>query len=362
MLSTPYVVVLIACFYPLYSSSFVQLPPIHTQSKYNKSIQAKNEKTSTSLYALKKVGIVGTGYVSALTSKLAGLSGYSTWMLHAPGEEEKVRQLIFPEKDKDAEKKRMRKQLQDNLILVSASDTEQLVSNLEDTEAIIIATDNPDEPMDNNVIQYIVNNAPNLKRIVFMSRNLNSKNMGFFVKASKLSANSNVWHNDGKLVQQYEAMERLIQDVCAKSVNGSITYSFIRAGTLKGGGCGTAEPSEEDGAENTYYPQYLTQEFYNMVKRDIVSWNYLFDCRTRKVKLFKGDTMPGPGNKAVFTATSYNACDGDTSRCAVAECMVQSLALEGSLAERNVDFAVGTGEGREMPSLEEWEALFSEVV
>jgi len=347
------------------SSNSIQNPNEKKSNKlshYRNSISRINSKktSGTSLFALKKVGVVGAGYISTLTSKLAGISGYNTWMLHTPGEEDLVRKLIFPE-DKDDEKtKEVSEKLKDNLILFPATDTAQLVTNLQDTDGIIIATDNPDIPMDGSVVQYIVENAPKLKRIIFMSRNLNQKNMGFFVKASKVSANQNVWNADGNLVKRYQSMERMIQDICNEKKSdddSAITYSFIRAGTLKGGGCGTSEASDEDGVENIYYPQYLTNEFYIREKRDIVSWNFLFDCRTRKVKLFKGDTMTGPGNKAVFTATSYAECDGDTSRSAIAECMIQSL--EGS---ENSDFAVGTKEGREMPTAEEWEQLLSTVM
>merc|ERR1719296_145031 len=374
--SKVYLLLVLAYHYPFYISSFTILPPTLTSIISSNSIKILNAKdynkpkhdennalrikaktnASTKLFALSKIGVVGTGYISALTSKLSGLSGYNTWSLCTPGEEDIVRKLIFPAEEDSDEMKEMSKELNDNLILFPATDTEKLLLNLQDTEGIIIATDNPDEPMDGNVVQYIVENAPNLKRIILMSRNLNLKDNGFFVKASKVSANSNVWHADGNLVQRYQSMEKMIQDVCSKSDN-SISYSFIRAGTLKGGGCGTSEASDEDGIQNTYYPQYLTKEFYTMAKRDIVSWNFLFDCRTRKVKLFKGDTMPGPGNKAVFTATSYEACDGDTSRCAIAECMVQ--CLEGS---ENLDFAIGTMEGREMPSVEEWKEMLSAVV
>jgi len=95
-----------------------------------------------------------------------------------------------------------------------------------------------------------------------------------------------------------------------------------------------------------------------MTKKDIITWQLLFDCNVRGVKLAKGDVLPGPGAKAVFTATGTDACPGDSSRGGVADAMVRSLSFENTA---NMDFGVATVEAREPPSDEEWKTLFGSL-
>eukprot|EP00551_Chaetoceros_affinis_P018157 CAMPEP_0203715830 /NCGR_PEP_ID=MMETSP0092-20131115/578_1 /ASSEMBLY_ACC=CAM_ASM_001090 /TAXON_ID=426623 /ORGANISM="Chaetoceros affinis, Strain CCMP159" /LENGTH=77 /DNA_ID=CAMNT_0050594137 /DNA_START=60 /DNA_END=290 /DNA_ORIENTATION=- len=77
-----------------------------------------------------------------------------------------------------------------------------------------------------------------------------------------------------------------------------------------------------------------------MTKKDIVTWNLLFDCNVRGVVLSKGDVLEGPGFQAVFTATGTDGgLKGDTSRCGMAEALVRSLEYDNA---GNIDFGVGT--------------------
>ena len=59
------------------------------------------------------VGVVGRGYISILAAKLSMLSGYQTWIVCPPGDEQKVSSLI----DNSGN-------LPENLKLVSGSDTD----------------------------------------------------------------------------------------------------------------------------------------------------------------------------------------------------------------------------------------------
>mmetsp|Transcript_13203 Transcript_13203/g.18695 ORF Transcript_13203/g.18695 Transcript_13203/m.18695 type:complete len:324 (+) Transcript_13203:167-1138(+) len=274
------------------------------------------------------VGVVGAGFMSVLTAKLAALSGYETWMIFPDGEEENVRSLIGDE-------------IPSNLEIVPASDDEKWEAKLSTTDAVVVAVDS-DVPMNENSLKYLVNPtiAPNLKRVVAMSRNLNGKEMGFLVKASKMSANMEVW--DGSTAADYKKFEQVLKEQAEAC---GADYTIARAGTLKGGACGESE-----------FKQYLSPKYYDMTKKDIVTWQLLFDCKTRGVTLAKGDVMPGPGGKAVFTATSDAASPGDTGRCGLAEAMVRSLSLESAA---NVDFGVGTAESRTPPSDTEWGEIFS---
>lgn len=312
------------CVFFSLSESFMTPQQSH---RINSALNAVVKPSDSSV-----VGIVGRGFVSVLSAKLAAMEGYNAWLLIPPGQQEIVK-LLLNDPAEDPVK---------NLSLLEATETDKIDSMLGKTDALIIAVDD-DSVMDDNVLAYLLN--PNistkLKRIVGMSRNLNGKDMGFFVKASKISANREVW--DGSSSSQYKKFEESLK---RQAVALGSDYTIARAGTLKGGACG----------EEPKCHKFLTSKFYEMTKRDIITWQLLFDCSVRGVKLVKGDVLPGPGSKAVFTATSSEACAGDTSRAGIAEAMVKSLALENTA---NTDFGVGTAESREPPTHEEWREMFT---
>lgn len=277
------------------------------------------------------VGIIGRGFVSVVTAKIAALQGYETFMLCPPGQEETIKELIDVDGD-----------LPPNLMLVESTDSDGFNNKIENADAIVIAVDD-DSAMDIDVINYVLDpeKAKNLKRVVAMSRNLNGSGMNFAVKASKISANSQVWDNGN--AESYKTFEKAIKD-CAKACTAE--YTIARAGTLKGGACGENE-----------FNQFMSKKFYDMTKKDIVTWNLLFDCNVRGVTLAKGDVLPGPGFKAVFTATGTDGgLPGDTSRAGIAEAMIRSLAFANT---GNIDFGVATKESRSPPTDEEWGKLLS---
>jgi len=278
------------------------------------------------------VGIIGRGYVSVLAAKLAAIQGYETWMLCPPGQEETIRELINNEGD-----------IPSNLQLIESADP--IISDkINAVDAIIFAVDD-DTVMDESVIKYVLNPdmAKNLKRVVGMSRNLNGSGMNFAVKASKISANGQVWDNSNADV--YRGYENVLKE-CATACSAECTIA--RAGTLKGGACGEDE-----------FNQFLSRKFYDMTKKDIVSWNLLFDCNVRGVALSKGDTLSGPGFQAVFTATgTAGGLPGDTSRSGIAEAMVRSLEFETG----DMDFGVSTVESRSPPTDNDWNKMFEEII
>lgn len=278
------------------------------------------------------VGVLGRGYVSVLLAKLSALKGYKTWMICPSGQEDIIQELIGNHESPC------------NVEMIPTTDTDTVRERIGTTDALMISVDD-DAPIDNSVVDFVLDPeiARKLKRVVVLSRNLNGKDMGFFVKASKMSANAEVWDNgNAALYKQFESCIKKL----SKKISPSTEYTIVRAGTLKGGG----------GSENNIFPQYLSDKFYEMTHRDIINWQFLFDCETRGVTLAKGDVMPGPGAKAVFTATATDANPGDTGRCAIAEAMVRSLNIE---AAGNVDFGIGTEEAREPPTDEQWTEIFS---
>jgi len=282
------------------------------------------------------VGVLGNGYISILTAKVAATRGYSSWLVHPPDEKEKIQSLVgdIP-----------------NFTMIPSTDLELLETKLEESAALFFSVDSPDALMDDAVVKYALTeeNTPKLKRVVAMSRNLNGSGMGFFVKASKLSANREVWSADPpSLVDQYRKFEEQVKTSC---IARNVDWTIARAGTLKGGGGGE---TPED------FPGYLLPEYYKITKKDIITWQLLFDCKCRGIELSAGDTMSGPGIKAVFSATSPDDCDGDTSRCGIAEAMVRSLEVEAQ-GGKGIDFAVGTQEGRMGPTEEEWDVMWKAV-
>ncbi len=279
------------------------------------------------------VGIIGRGFISVVAAKLAALQGYQTFMLCPAGQEETIRELINDQGD-----------IPPNLTLVAATESDLFNEKIGGADALIIAVDD-DSVMDNSVIEYILDpdRAKNVKRVVAMSRNLNGKGMNFAVKASKISANGEVW--DMGTAESYKIFEKAIKDG-SKAL--SAEYTIARAGTLKGGACGENE-----------FNQYMSRKFYEMTKKDIVTWNLLFDCNVRGVSLAKGDVLPGPAFRAVFTACgTEGGLPGDTSRTGMGEALVRSLAFSSM---GNVDFGVATMEARTPPTDEEWESIFSNL-
>jgi len=294
------------------------------------------------------VGVVGRGFVSVLSAKLAALMGYNVWLLMPPGQKDTIYDLINVDDENVFQN--------NNLELVEATDTDRLTKKLKETDAFLISSD--DDIMNESVINYILDpkivgtgtssstsskEKAKVKRVVVMSRNLNGKGMGFFVKASKFSANKQVWDNNSNANNEYKKFEENIRRQTA-AVGGD--YTIVRAGTLKGGGCGE-EPSLN---------QYLSKKFYELVQTDVVNWQLLFDCVVRGVKITKGDLNEGPGINAVFTAIGTSGgLAGDSSRSAIAEAMVQSLASDKTA---NIDFGVSTVQSREPPTTDEWQTLF----
>ena len=296
------------------------------------------------------VGILGRGYVAWLTAKMAAQRGYETWMICFQGQEDVIKQLVTNDGDET--------EPPDNLNIVKAADSDLVDEYLSKTNAIILAADDVDDVLNDELIEYICNASKlptadgSFKRIVGMSRNLNGKGMGFFVSAARRAANSQVWDNSN--TQAYQSYEKKVQE-CASNCNAE--YTIVRAGTLKGGACGdiTTQNLDDDDEAKTYFSQYLNSIYYDMTNTDVAKWQLLFDCCIRGVKLTKGDVLSGPGAKAVLTAISDDECEGDTSRGGIAEAMVRSLEMDQA---GNIDFGIATQKSRVPPTDEEWDKLF----
>ena len=294
------------------------------------------------------VGIFGRGYVSVLLAKLAAVRGYTSFLIAPDGELETIKELLVEDDDEDGGMNGF----MDRLTIVDVADLDKLESKLMEMDALLLASDYPSNPPASAAVIDLLlkpERSSKCKRVVSMSRNLNGSGMGFLVKASRASANAQVWDNSNP--EEYQAFEASVKAAAAK-LGGGADAAFFRAGTLKGGACGEVEA-------DTFAPQYLSSKFYDQTKKDIISWNLLFDCNVRGVRLEKGDVLKGPGGKAVFVANSPEVNDGDTGRTSIAEAMVRCLEREG--LQDGADFGVATAEGRVPPSDEEWNSIFAGV-
>ena len=283
------------------------------------------------------IGTVGNGHLPLLVAKLSALTHGKSWIICPVADLDVMKQLSAMDGYGALPK---------NLEFVPASDTDRIENLLGETDAFMLAVDDVDSVVDPNVITYLLDpeKAKNLKRVVAMSRNLNGSGMGMLVSASKRAANAQVWDNSNAAA--YRSFEENIKEAAQKC---GADWTIVRAGTLKGGACG----------ENNLFPQYLSESYYELTKNDIVTWQLLFDCNIRGVKLEKGDLLSGPGFKAVFTAVGSEEHEGDSSRCGVAEAMVRSLSVDNAA---NIDFGVATVASREPPTNEEWTRLFKQCL
>jgi hypothetical protein len=134
------------------------------------------------------VGVVGKGYISILAAKVAAKKGYKAWLAIPPGdgEKEKVESLIY--EDPSADDKLP-------LELISSLDTEAIAERLDQSDAVVLASDDSNAPLSSSALEFVLrlDGCSKLKRVVCMSRNLNKEGYGFFTKASKLSSNGEVW-------------------------------------------------------------------------------------------------------------------------------------------------------------------------
>ena len=237
---------------------------------------------------LTTVGTVGSGYLPLLLAKVAAHRGHGrSWIICPSNDIDVMRRLATSDATTLG-----------NLELVPASNVERIEELLSETDALMIATDDVDSVVDPSVLSYLLDPARvggggMMKRVVAMSRNLNGSGMGMFVSASRKAANSQVWDNAN--AGSYGEYETLVKRAAAGC---GADWTIARSGTLKGGAGGEQRGGEDRGDDDDahYYPQYLnSDEYYAMTKRDIITWQLLFDCNVRGVKLTRGDVLPGPG-------------------------------------------------------------------
>lgn len=275
---------------------------------------------------------VGAGAVFLLTAKTSAAAGYKTTIVS--NDRAAFERLLWGEDEPNQ-----------NLQILSPDDFERFSQIADRAPGVLIAFDG-DQTLSENLLDVVL---PSPKRVALMSRNLNGKGMGPFVTASKVAANKEVWTVSDELVDMYRKFEASVAERAADLV-------VVRAGTLKGGGPGDLNSVNEKGDKAA---TSLTYGFYRQGQQDLVNWRLVFDCDTCGMSLMPGDTAPGPGWRAAFTATSPDAEPGDSGRIAIAQALVRSLSVPG-LAGR--DFGVVTRKARLPPTDADWAAEFAKVM
>jgi len=292
----------------------------------------------------KTVGIVGRGFVAMLAAKVAARRGHKVWKVCFNGSEEEAEKLISDD-DGDGS-------LPDNLQLIRAADGDLVDEQMGATDALIIATDGPGDVFTDSLVEYFLDpekvSSGRLERVVAMSRNLNGKGMGFLASAARKAANQDIW--DGAESEAYRVFEKAVREKAQAC--GAPFVTVARAGTLKGGGCGSYD------SPDSYYPKrFLNRALYEKTKKDITRWQLLFDCDVRGVELAKGDVLEGPGATAVINAVSTKESRGDTSRAGIAEAMILCLDVD----EPPKEFGVATKQSRTPPTDKEWDEMLRKV-
>jgi len=280
--------------------------------------------------------VVGSGPVQVLAARLAAIRGYQTTLACIPQLIDESKTYIWNDKYPEGSIP---------LNIIPIDDTQAMADAISAAQGLIVALDRQTDFLPEPVLNAVLSKEfSNVKRVALMSRYLNGEGMGFIPKSAKAAANAEIWAGDEKLIPQYKSMEK---EVCDRAKEVGASATIIRAGTLKGGAVGDSLKGGNG------EPTFLDPTFYQRGVQDVANWRLLFDCGSLGVKLTKGDTLPGPGFTAVFTALDLGA--GDSHRGAVAAALVEALR---SVSAADADFSVGAEKGNKFPSEAEWPALF----
>lgn len=290
-----------------------------------------------------KVVVVGNGPIQCLAARLAAIGGYETTLCVVGSTRENDEAVVFDESYPEGSIP-----LKIMPVTGEGTDVKAIEDCVAESEGLIVAFDDERTMPEQSMNVFMPADSSKLSHVTVMSRYLNGAGMGFTASAAKVAANGEIWAG-GPRIEEYKKMEGFMKKR-ADDIGAGLTV--IRAGTLKGGGCGD-KASEEGGGE----PTFLNKFFYTLGQQDIVNWRLLYDMKALGVELSAGDTLPGPGFMAALTATD-NVGQGDSHRGAVAMALVQALGVD---ATKGRDYSVKATESREFPKPDAWPAMFEKA-
>jgi hypothetical protein len=288
-----------------------------------------------------KVVVYGEGPMQCLAARLAAIQGFETTLIIKGESLDEAEELCYDESYAMGS-------IPLAFVPISGENADEGVLNrtVKEADGIIVTFDRAEEIMSQKGLNILMPPNSDVKHISIMSRNLNGEGMGFWNNAARATSNPDVWTAPEAMVQQYREMEAFVKERAAEC---GASFTIVRVGTLKGGSTG----GSGDGGE----PSFLNGRFYDLGSQDVVNWRLLYDNQGLGFELVKGDTLSGPGIRAVWDSRDKVA-EGDSHRGAAAAALVEAMRTP---AAQNADFAVKTIEGRKFPTPEEIASLYEKA-
>jgi hypothetical protein len=277
-----------------------------------------------------------------LTAKLCARRGMATSILTNDEEARAFRKLMY---GRDYAKAGVDEEGR----VALAISGEEISAGLENAAALIVVCDKGAFP--EPLMMTAFENAPNLEKVLVLSRIGVSKAQGGFFSIAKGENKDDV------------AMRESEQKLRAQADKRNLPFTLIRVGELKGGGPGQLEGAdrygmggevagdgegEDLGLAKTYYDSLLELETAMMTQD--------YDKFTLGCKATRGDTVEISNPLTRFqNRGSFDPQPDETSRIVAGEAVLAALAYGP------VEFTVSSAEGRALPTEAEWRGILDGV-
>jgi hypothetical protein len=187
-----------------------------------------------------------------------------------------------------------------------------------------------DTPIDEKAATTLINAAgEELSKVILLSKMGVTRSKGGFFGGG----NSNLLES-----------EKRLRDICSSK---NLELSIVRAGNLKGGGCG--EAGKDFGLNEAYYNTLV----------DVVeaSVSMAHDKYTLGADCTLGDSIEMPNMfTQLGTKSSFDPCPSDSNRIAVA-----AGAVAAALKEGQIEISVSSAKAEQPPSSDEWNEILESL-
>lgn len=221
------------------------------------------------------------------------------------------------------------------------STLEELGNGLKSMEVLCLVCDT--EPLSEGTFALLLNQAPNVKRVVLVS------------KMGVTRAKPGLMGLGGKDAGIRAGEETIRKEVAQRGLE----LSIVRVGTLKGGGPGgNSSDSANQGTYDDDLALGLTKVYYDgIVELETYMTTQAHDKYTLGAKLTAGDPFDLPNPFMVLANRgSFDARDEDTNRIVAATAVVKALSFG-----KSVEMSVSSVKGNTLPTEEAWEDMFAQL-